>query len=104
MITSTILGALATILHSLINLYMWIVIIASVLSFIRPDPSNVIVQMLYRLTEPLLQKVRQIMPFVVFNGIDLSPLAVVICLKFIDLTLVKLLCYYAQGCNHAFYF
>ncbi|CCB79501.1 integral membrane protein YggT, involved in response to extracytoplasmic stress (osmotic shock) [Helicobacter bizzozeronii CIII-1] len=97
MITSTILGALATILHSLINLYMWIVIIASVLSFIRPDPSNVIVQMLYRLTEPLFQKIRQLMPFVVFNGIDLSPLAVVIFLQFTNMTLVQLLFAYSRG-------
>ncbi|TSA80568.1 YggT family protein [Helicobacter mehlei] len=97
MVASTILGALATILHNLINFYMWIVIIASVLSFIRPDPSNVIVQMLYRLTEPLFQKIRQIMPFVVFNGIDLSPLAVIIFLKFIDMTLVQLLFAYSRG-------
>lgn len=97
MVLSTILSALATILHSLITLYMWVVIIASLLSFLKPDPSNVLVQILYRLTEPVLLKTRQLMPFLVFNGIDLSPLAVIIFLKFIDMTLVRLLFMYSQG-------
>ncbi|CAM2792424.1 YggT family protein [Helicobacter felis] len=97
MIMGTILSAFATILHGLITTYMWVIIIASLLSFLRPDPNNVIVQMLYRLTEPLFAKARAWLPFLVFNGIDLSPLAIVIALQFIDMTLVKLLFVYAQG-------
>ncbi|WP_104749121.1 YggT family protein [Helicobacter cynogastricus] len=97
MVMSAILVAIGTILRGLITTYMWVIIIASVLSFLRPDPSNVIVQMLYRLTEPLFAKVRAWLPFLVFNGIDLSPLAIIIALQFIDMTLVKLLLDYARG-------
>ncbi|BDQ28719.1 YggT family protein [Helicobacter ailurogastricus] len=97
MVANTILSALATILHSLITLYIWIIIIAALLSFVRPDPNNAIVQMLYRLTEPTLNKAKQLAPFLVFNGIDLSPLAVVLVLKFFDMTAVQLMFHYAQG-------
>ncbi|MFC3847798.1 YggT family protein [Helicobacter baculiformis] len=97
MVLNTILGALATILHSLITIYTWVIIIASILSFIRPDPNNPLVQILYRLTEPLFAKMRSLLPFLVFNGLDLSALAVIILLQFIDMTFVKLLFVYAQG-------
>ncbi|WP_205426571.1 YggT family protein [Helicobacter suis] len=97
MVVNTFLNAIATILHALLNLYLWIIIIASLISFLRPDPSNVLVQILYRLTEPVLLKIRQMMPFLLFNGIDLSPLAVIIILEFLDMTVVKLLFVYAQG-------
>ncbi|CRF51689.1 Integral membrane protein YggT, involved in response to extracytoplasmic stress (osmotic shock) [Helicobacter heilmannii] len=97
MVVSTLLSALATILHSLINIYIWIIIIASLLSFVHPDPSNSIVQILYRLTEPALSKAKQLAPFLVFNGIDLSPLAVILVLKFFDLSVVQLMFNYAQG-------
>jgi len=71
-------------LHTVINLYIWIIIIASLLSFVNPDPYNPIVQALHRLTEPVLQFVREKMPFVLFSGIDLSPLVIIFALQFID--------------------
>ncbi len=72
-------------------LYIWIVIIASFLSFVRPDPYNPIVQTLYRLTEPAFSFVRKKMPFVVFSGIDLSPLVIIFGLQFIDIIIRNLL-------------
>jgi len=71
-------------LHTVINLYIWIIIIASLLSFVNPDPYNPIVQALHRLTEPVFNFVRQKMPFVLFSGIDLSPLVIIFGLQFID--------------------
>jgi len=76
--------ALVQTLHSVINLYIWIIIIAALLSFVRPDPYNPIVQVLHRLTEPVFAFIRQKMPFVVFSGIDLSPLVVILGLQLID--------------------
>ena len=76
--------ALVQTLHTVINLYIWIIIIAALLSFVRPDPYNPIVQVLHRLTEPVLNFIRQKMPFVIFSGIDLSPLVVILGLQLID--------------------
>jgi len=76
--------ALVQTLHTVLNLYIWIVIIASLLSFVRPDPYNPIVQVLNRLTEPVLGFIRNKMPFVIFSGIDLSPLVVILGLQLVD--------------------
>ena len=90
MILATFLNAIVEIVHILINAYMWIVIISALISFVRPDPYNQIVQILYRLTEPVFMQVRRILP-TIFNGIDFSPLIVIIFLKFIDLFLIGIL-------------
>ncbi|TLD81602.1 YggT family protein [Helicobacter sp. MIT 05-5293] len=94
MILGTFLGAFATILGMIINLYIWVVIIAALISWVRPDPYNPIVQILNRLTQPVYAKLRSIIPTTI-AGLDLSPLIVVIVLKFIDLSLIQLLMRYA---------
>ncbi|MEN8727357.1 MAG: YggT family protein, partial [Sulfurovum sp.] len=42
------------------------------------------VQVLHRLTEPVMSFIRRKMPFVVFSGIDLSPLVVILGLQLVD--------------------
>jgi len=91
---STFIYAVATILHQIINLYMWVVIIAALISWVRPDPYNPIVQILYRLTEPVYAWIRRLMPTAI-SGIDLAPLIVIIALQFIDLFFVRLLLSFA---------
>lgn len=85
---STLLFAIIQLIHSLINMYIWVVIIASVLSLVQVDPRNPIVEVLNRLTQPVFRFVRQKMPFVVFSGIDLSPLVIILGLQFIDTLLL----------------
>jgi len=78
-------------LHTIMTLYIWIVIIASFLSFVRPDPHNPIVQALYRLTEPVFAWIRKKMPWVMVAGMDLSPLLIIFGLQFIDIIVRNLL-------------
>ena len=96
MIFSTLIQALAQILHMVINIYIWVVIIAALVSWVRPDPYNPIVQTLYRLTEPVYAWIRRYIPTVV-GGIDLAPLIVIFGLQFIDLFFVKLLFQLSMG-------
>lgn len=72
-------------------LYIWIIIIASFLSFVRPDPYNPIVQVLTRLTEPVFAFIRKKLPFVVMGGIDLSPLIIIFGLQFVDIIIRNVL-------------
>ena len=95
MILGTFLEAFAAIISMLINLYIWVIIIATLVSWVRPDPYNPIVQILNRLTQPLYAKLRKIMPTTI-GGIDLSPLIIIVILKFIDLSIVKILMQYAK--------
>lgn len=85
-----IISGLGGIVHTLLNVYIWVIIIGALLSWVRPDPYNPIVQIIYRLGEPAYRLVRKIMP-TVFNGIDLAPLIVIIGLQVIDVILVNII-------------
>ena len=78
-------------IRSIGTLYIWIIIIASFLSFVRPDPYNPVVQILTRLTEPVFAFIRKKLPFVVISGIDLSPLVIIFGLQFVDIIIRNLL-------------
>ncbi|MRI83241.1 MAG: hypothetical protein C6I00_02365 [Nitratiruptor sp.] len=90
MVLATLLQAIAQILHMVITIYIWIVIIAALITWVRPDPYNPIVQTLFRLTEPAYALIRRYIPTVI-GGIDLAPLILILVLQFIDLFLVRLL-------------
>jgi len=89
-VLATLIEAFATILHTLINIYIWVIIIAALISFVRPDPYNPIVQILFRLTNPVYAFIRKFVPTLI-GGIDLAPLIVILALQFVDLFVVKLL-------------
>jgi len=71
------LGSLFT---GIIEIYIWVVIIAALLSFVNPDPYNPIVQFLHRVTNPAYSFVRRFIK-TNFNGIDLAPLVIIIGLQ-----------------------
>ncbi len=83
---ANLLSALAQLLGIALHIYMWIIIIRAVISWVNPDPYNPIVQFLYRTTEPVLRPVRRYLP--VTWGIDFSPLVVILAIIFLDQFLV----------------
>lgn len=85
-----IVSGLGGIVHSLLTVYIWILIIGALLSWVRPDPYNPIVQIIYRLTEPAYTLVRRLMP-TVFNGLDLAPLILIVILNVIDVILINII-------------
>lgn len=95
-IISIFLESVATLLHSLIFMYIILVVVGSVLSWVNPDPYNPIVQMIRRLTEPVYSYIRKYIP-TNFNGIDFAPVVLLIGLQFIDLFLVRVLMHLAES-------
>ena len=89
-ILSNFINSIATILHILLNLYMWIFIIRALISWVSPDPYNPIVRFLYNITDPVMDRVRRYLPLN-FGGIDLSPMVVILALIFLDSFLVPTL-------------
>lgn len=85
-----IISGLAGIVHSLLTVYIWIVIIGALLTWVRPDPYNPIVQIIYRLTQPAYDLIRRIMP-TVFNGLDLAPIILIVALNIIDVILINVI-------------
>ena len=67
---------------------MWIIIIRALLSWVNPDPYNPIVQFLNNITEPVLYRVRQLIP-ISSIGIDFSPLIVILIIIFLQSFLVN---------------
>ena len=68
---------IGSIFTGLINIYIWVLIIAALLSFVNPDPYNPIVQFLHRITQPAYNFVRKFMQ-TNFNGLDIAPLVLII--------------------------
>lgn len=89
MLTEIIQG-LGGIIIGLINVYIWVVIIAALLSFVNPDPYNPIVQFLHRITNPAYALVRRFMRTNI-NGLDLAPLVIIIALQVVIVILSSIL-------------
>ena len=87
-ILGNFLSATAKILEIVLQLYMWVIIIRALLSWVNPDPYNPIVQFLNSITEPVLYRVRQLIPMSGM-GIDFSPIIVILVIIFLQAFLVN---------------
>lgn len=79
--------ALGTVLDIVLNIYMWVVIIAALISWVNPDPYNPIVRFLYSVTEPVVRPIRRRIG--TLGGIDFSPLVVILAIVFIRSFIVR---------------
>ncbi|MFT5661851.1 MAG: YggT family protein [Sulfurimonas sp.] len=71
---------LSSLFTGIIEVYIWVIIISALLSFVNPDPYNPVVQFLYRVTNPAYSFVRKLMK-TNFNGLDLAPLIIIVALQ-----------------------
>ena len=74
----------------IINIYIWVLIVTALLSFVNPDPFNPIVQFLYRITNPAYAYLKRFIK-TDFNGLDLAPLIIIIGLQVLIVILSSLL-------------
>jgi YggT family protein len=88
-VIANFINAIAYILDFSLNIYMYIIIGRAILSWVNPDPYNPIVRFLYRATEPVLYRVRRMMPDM--GGLDLSPLIVLLAIFFMQKFVVSTL-------------
>jgi YggT family protein len=87
-IIGNLLNAIAVVLNMALTLYMWIIIVRALLSWVNPDPYNPIVRFLYSITEPVMHRVRQMVPMSGI-GLDISPIIVILAIVFLQEFLVK---------------
>ncbi|MBL41758.1 MAG: hypothetical protein CMM49_03745 [Rhodospirillaceae bacterium] len=89
--------ALINLIDSVITLYIWCIIISSILSWLVAfkvvNTSNQLVytigNFLFRITDPLLRHIRRLLPNL--GGIDISPVILIILLIFIKNLIIELL-------------
>ncbi len=84
------LSAVAEIIDIVLTFYMYIIIARALISWVNPDPYNPIVQFLYRVTEPVLNPLRRLVP-VWKLGIDLSPMIALLIIFFLKRFLIPTL-------------
>jgi YggT family protein len=90
-VIGNLLQAVAVILGRALQIYYWIILIAVIISWVRPDPFNPIVSLLRAMTEPFFDWIRRKLPFAVVGGMDLSPLIAFFIIVFAQEFLVRTL-------------
>jgi len=92
-IFSNLLIAVANILDIVLTIYMWVIIIAALISWVSPDPYNPIVRFLRAVTEPVLRPIRRLIGF--RTGLDFSPMVVILAILFVKYFLITSLIEFA---------
>ena len=77
-------------ISSLLGIYIWVVIIRAVLSWVRPDPYNPIVRFICNLVDPVTYRLSRIIPTRV-GMVDLSPLILIVIIQLIQWYLLPIL-------------
>jgi YggT family protein len=87
---SNFLFAVAKLVDFALSAYMWIIIGRAILSWVNPDPYNPIVRFLHEVTEPVLSRIRRLVPAFA-GGIDFSPVILILAIIFLQSFLVPTL-------------
>ncbi|MGR9106043.1 MAG: YggT family protein [Gammaproteobacteria bacterium] len=84
-IEAVFVWAIMELISLLINLFVVLILVEVVLSWVNPGTYNAATSLIYYLTEPLLRMVRRVIP--PLGGIDFSPLVVLVALQLVKMLL-----------------
>lgn len=73
-----------------LNLYMWVVIIAALITWVQPNPYNPIVRFLSNVTEPVYKVIRRYIP-TTFGGFDIAPIILILIIQFLQILIRNIL-------------
>lgn len=85
------MAGLINLLVLILYVYTWIIILRAVVSWVSPDPRNPFVQILIKLTEPVLKPLRVLVPPAKLGGIDVSPFLAIIAIQIVRYLLLSTL-------------
>jgi len=86
--------ALFRILDTIIMIYIWLIIIRAIVSWFNPNYGNPLIQLLIRLTEPVLGPVRRLVQrYITIKTFDISPIVVILLLEVLRNLLIRILVY-----------
>ncbi len=86
----TLLVALARLVDLVFNIYIFIVVARALVSWVSPDPYNPIVRFLHNATDPVLYRMRRMLPFST-GSIDFTPMILIFLLYMAQGFLVNML-------------
>jgi len=88
--------AIAGIIHVVLNIYIYIIIIRAILTWVRVPSLYPVAVFLYKLTEPVMRPFRRLVPPNKVGGIDITPIIVILVILFVDSFLVESVAVYAR--------
>ena len=83
------MASVIIVLHNLIRIFIFALLIRAVISWVAPMSRHPLVVALIRVTDPFLEPIRNVVG--TQNGIDASPLILMVILYLIDALLIGLL-------------
>ncbi len=86
-IAGNILLGVAFVLDTVLFVYMWLMMIRVLVSWVSPDPWNPIVQFLERMTDPVLIAIRRRVG-TWQGGLDISPFLAILLIVFLQYAVV----------------
>ncbi|PLX69729.1 MAG: YggT family protein [Denitrovibrio sp.] len=86
-VTSTVRSNIFDI-TGLLDAFVWLIIIRSLLSWVSPDPRNPVVQLIVSITDPIMEPFRKVIPTI--GGIDISPMLLIFVVYFMKTMIVQL--------------
>ena len=92
----TLLIALARLVDLALNVYIFIVVARALVSWVSPDPYNPIVRFLHNATDPVLYRMRRMLPFST-GSMDFSPMILIFLLYLLQGFLVNMLVTLSQS-------
>jgi YggT family protein len=78
-----------------VMVYIWVIIIRALISWVNPNPFNPVVKFLRDITDPVLVPARRLFP--VGGMLDLSPIIVIVILLFLRILIVQVLLYISRA-------
>jgi len=84
-----LLITLSDILGAFFSFLTYAVLARALLSWFRPDPEHVLVRLLLRVTDPILNPIHRVMPNL--GGLDLSPIIAIFGIQIVQSSVVGML-------------
>lgn len=95
-VLQNLIMAVASLINIVAEVYVWVIIGRAVISFVNADPYNQIVRFINAITEPPLKKIRDMFPILVTNGIDFTPVVLILAIQFLRRFIVPTLQQFAM--------
>lgn len=76
--------AFSNLFSIVIQIFIFIIIVRSILSWAGPLPNNQFIYILRKITDPIFRYVHKVIPFSIIGGIDITPIIILFTLYFVD--------------------
>jgi YggT family protein len=84
-----ILEGVGRVLDMALEIYMWVVIVRAILSWVQPDPYNPIVRFIYGLVDPVTYRLSRIVPTRI-GMVDISAMVLILAIYLMRLVVVRM--------------